>query len=192
MRHEMEGRQRGAVLVVSLLILLVMTVLGVSSMSSTTLQERMANNDRQRQVAFQAAEAALRAAEAYLVANVRSVADLVTTFDAASPVTGMFASRSPLVGVQPNPLPAGFDPFDDASWLAANGAVEVAGVSGVTRRPRYIIEYLGRVGPPLNNYSGKKQDAREYAFRITAVGWGEGNAPTARYLLQSSFRMSLI
>jgi len=184
--------QRGAVLVVSLLILLVMTVIGVSSMGSTTLQERMANNNNQRQIAFQAAEAALRSGEAYLVANVTGVSDLVTTFSAATPVTGMFAARAPAVGVEKNAIPASFNRFDDASWLAANNAVEVSSVTGVTRRPRFIVEYLGRVGPPLNNYSGKKQDAREYAFRITAIGWGEGASPTARYLLQSNFQMSLI
>ncbi len=184
--------QRGAVLVISLLILLVMTMLGVSSMSSTTLQERMANNNNQRQIAFQAAEAALRAGEAYLVANVTGVAELVTNFNATTPVAGMYSERAPAIGVKAYKRPDAFDFFDDSSWLASGSAVEVTSLTGLSQRPRFIIEYLGRAGPPLTNYSGKKQDARQYAFRITAVGWGEGNAPTARYLLQSSFRMPLI
>jgi len=184
--------QRGAVLVISLLILLVMTILGVSSMSSTTLQERMANNNNQRQIAFQAAEAALRAGEAYLVANVTGVAELATTFNATTPVVGMYSERAPMVGMAPNKRPGSFDFFDDTSWLASGSAVEVTSLTGLAQPPRFIIEYMGRVGPAPTNYSGKKQDARQYAFRITAVGWGEGNAPTARYLLQSSFRMPLI
>ena len=79
--NPMAVRQTGAVLVVSLLILLVMTVLGVAAMGTTTLQERMANNNRQQQVAFQAAEAALRAAETYLGNTITSVTALNTNFN---------------------------------------------------------------------------------------------------------------
>lgn len=55
--------QRGAILIVSLLLLLVMTIIGVFAMRGTTLEERMAGNLRDRDLAFQAAEAALREAE---------------------------------------------------------------------------------------------------------------------------------
>ena len=58
--------QHGAALMVSLIMLLVMTVLAVTATRTTTLQERMAGNMRDREVAFQAAERALRAGEAYL------------------------------------------------------------------------------------------------------------------------------
>lgn len=57
------ARQRGAVLVVSLLLLLVMTLLGLGASQSTRLQERMAGNQRDQEIALQTAEASLRAAE---------------------------------------------------------------------------------------------------------------------------------
>lgn len=57
-------RQKGAVLVVGLIILVVLTLLGVQAMRSNVSQERMASNMRERNVAFQAAEAALRVGEA--------------------------------------------------------------------------------------------------------------------------------
>jgi len=60
--------QRGAIMVVSLLLLLVMTVLALTASQSTTLQERMAGNARDTDLAFQAAEAGLRDAEATLAA----------------------------------------------------------------------------------------------------------------------------
>jgi len=184
-------RQRGAVLVVSLLILLVMTVLGVAAMGSTTLQERMANNNRQQQVAFQAAEAALRAAETFLGNTISDATALRTNFNSVVPVAGLYAERAPMTGVATYPLPAGFDIYDDNDWLAAGSAVEVISLTSVTQRPRYIIEYVGRVGAPPNDYSGKKPDTRQFGFRITAIGWGEGAAPNARYLLQSSYRIRL-
>ena len=59
-------RERGAVLVISLLLLLVMTLLGLGASQSTRLQERMAGNQRDQEVALQGAEASLRAAEALL------------------------------------------------------------------------------------------------------------------------------
>jgi len=60
--------QRGVVLVISLLLLLVLTLIGVAATRSTTLEERMTANQRDREVAFQAAEAALRDGESALQA----------------------------------------------------------------------------------------------------------------------------
>ena len=59
-------RQQGAALLVSLVILLVLTVLALSSMQGTTLQERMVSSQRDAQIALEGAEFALQAAEAEL------------------------------------------------------------------------------------------------------------------------------
>lgn len=56
-------RQSGAVLVIGLIILVVLTLLGVQGMRTNVAQERMAANMRERNVAFQAAESALRVGE---------------------------------------------------------------------------------------------------------------------------------
>ncbi len=56
-------RERGAILVSALLMLLVLTVIGVSVMQITRMQERMAGNTRDLNLAFQGAEAGLRDAE---------------------------------------------------------------------------------------------------------------------------------
>ena len=58
--HRAPRRQQGAILFVSLIILLLLTILGVTSMSSVTMEERMAGNMRDGDLAVQAAEAALR------------------------------------------------------------------------------------------------------------------------------------
>lgn len=67
MKHRHINHQSGAVLILSLIMLLVMTVLGVTAMQSTVLEEKMAGNFRDRNIAFQAAEAALRNGEAWLL-----------------------------------------------------------------------------------------------------------------------------
>jgi len=51
-------KQAGAVLVVSLVVLLVLTLLGVAGMNSAMMQERMAANAQNSNKAFQAAESA--------------------------------------------------------------------------------------------------------------------------------------
>jgi type IV pilus assembly protein PilX len=56
-------QQRGAVLIVSMLLLLVVTVLALGAGQATRLQERMAGSQRNYDLAFQSAEAGLRAGE---------------------------------------------------------------------------------------------------------------------------------
>ena len=54
------GRQRGVVLIIALIMLMVVTMLSVSTLSVTAQQERMSGNVRDRNLAFQAAEAAVQ------------------------------------------------------------------------------------------------------------------------------------
>lgn len=61
------ARQRGAILIVTLIMLLLMTLIALGSMIGTTLQERMAGNFRDQSQAFQASEMAQRQAEAYVL-----------------------------------------------------------------------------------------------------------------------------
>lgn len=173
--------QQGAVLMISLMILLIMTVLGVAAMSTTTMEEKMAANNQQRQQAFQAAETALRDAEAWLAANVDDVADLAQ-FNGTS---GLFSLERTSVGAAL--APPTFNLYDNGAW-ASNGTPSLSLLSG--QQPRYIIEYLGKFGTggaPLdpNNATAPAR----YAFRITAAGWSTDN--TSRYLAWSHFARRL-
>lgn len=60
------SRQRGVVLVVSLLMLLVLTLIGLAATRSTTVEQRLTSNQRDTAVAVQGAEAALRDGESLL------------------------------------------------------------------------------------------------------------------------------
>ena len=53
-------RQRGAALVIGLILLLILTVLGVSGLGTASMEVRFADNAKQREYAFQGAESALR------------------------------------------------------------------------------------------------------------------------------------
>ncbi len=59
-------RQRGAVLIMALLLVMVLTILGVSAMQGGVMEERMAGNAHDHHMAFQSAESGLRDATAWI------------------------------------------------------------------------------------------------------------------------------
>ncbi|MGA8260303.1 MAG: PilX N-terminal domain-containing pilus assembly protein [Arenicellales bacterium] len=56
-RTRAPASQQGIVLVIGLVFLLVLTIIGITSLRTTTLEERMAGNLQQHTIAFQDAEA---------------------------------------------------------------------------------------------------------------------------------------
>lgn len=56
---KIKKRQEGAVLVISLVLLLVLTLMGVAGMNTSTMQERMAANAQNSNRAFQGAESSV-------------------------------------------------------------------------------------------------------------------------------------
>jgi type IV pilus assembly protein PilX len=80
------ARQRGVVLFVVLVLLLILSYLGLTAMQESTAEERMSGNLRDRNVALQAAELALRDAERDLGGL---LADGITVCPAGSTVSGV-------------------------------------------------------------------------------------------------------
>lgn len=64
--EQMNKKQQGSALIVGLILLLVITVLAVSGVRQSLLQERMSGNWHDRNLAFQASEGALREGERWL------------------------------------------------------------------------------------------------------------------------------
>ncbi len=119
-------RQRGATLVVVLILLLLMTLLGLASLRSTVLEERMTSNLLDRSLSFQVAEAGLREAEAALTP--------IPVFPAAGCVNGLCA----------RPLPATRERWAPDSGFNAWRTASVSDPN--TAAPRYIVEEMGE-GP---------------------------------------------
>lgn len=83
-------KETGSALIVSLLLLLVLTILGLTGMQSTTMQERMAGNMLDRGMAFQASEAMLREAENWVEGNTNTLENAQTlTFSEAESWNGV-------------------------------------------------------------------------------------------------------
>ncbi|WP_417660103.1 pilus assembly PilX family protein [Pseudidiomarina sp.] len=64
--------QNGAVLVIALIMLLLLTVIGLASMRGTSLQENMSGNMRDSSLALQASEASLRKGETEVISRFKA------------------------------------------------------------------------------------------------------------------------
>ncbi len=118
-------RQQGVVLVLSLVLLLLTTIIGVSAMQGTSMQERMAGNRWDRNLAFQAAEAGLRTGEHWLDAPGQAANIGVSRRAAAENYTAL---SNPTSWRGANPSPATSDAeteYATLSQLAQN--VNLAG-----------------------------------------------------------------
>jgi len=62
----LNAKQAGIALTVALILLVLVTLIGIAAVSGTTMQQRMTANFYDREIAFQAAEAALRTGAASL------------------------------------------------------------------------------------------------------------------------------
>ncbi|MGH8250596.1 MAG: pilus assembly PilX family protein [Steroidobacteraceae bacterium] len=170
----MPRAQQGAVLVISLILLLVMTVLGLAAMQITRMQERMAGNLRDSNVAFQGAEAGLRDAENRLRLMV------------ARPDTCAAAPCAIPSVYERNVLPPNLRNQTSVWW--ANNAQEY-GVDGVqeiqqaTEDPRVAIEDAGFI-PDSLTVGHAPPEGRNF-YRIT--GYSTGATGTAQAVLESTY-----
>jgi type IV pilus assembly protein PilX len=69
-------RQEGTVLVISLVILLAMTLIGITSLQTTVLEEKMTGNLKDQNAAFQSVEAGMREAMDWIESRLASVAGM--------------------------------------------------------------------------------------------------------------------
>lgn len=171
--------QRGVVLAVVLILLLVMALLGIASLSGTLLEERMSTAQYDRSLAFQAAEAALREAEE------------LARSKPAVPASGCAAG----ICARPDPTQAdqqqrwkNTDFWTDGSGNWAEAAVEVG---GLTSSPRYIIELMDDAVPDPSNCTTGGDVSLEAnctilssRYRITVRAQEEGRAAV---MLQSTY-----
>lgn len=167
--------QRGAVLIVSMLLLLVLTILAIGASQSTRLQERMAWNTRDVDLAFQASEAGLRAAEDFL----RNPTSSLTTCSApASPTCyvlqqGHFASTDLA--------------RQDDNWWRTNakpyGTASTQEVQGVVEEPRFVIEEFQTV--PFSLTVGHGAPPAKTFYKSTA--WAHGGTDTSQAVVESVF-----
>lgn len=169
------ARPRGIALVAVMLVALVVLGLGISLAVSAGLIGRVAASARDRQFAFEAAEAALRDAEAAIASGsaftpLRQSAftpDCRNALCASSPASPVWLT------------------LKDADWEGSRTSVYgaltgAASLPGLSQQPRVVIEFQGTLQPIL---AGQPCEA---LFLLTASA--RGATARARVVLQSTYR----
>ncbi|MEN8166315.1 MAG: PilX N-terminal domain-containing pilus assembly protein [Pseudomonadota bacterium] len=194
-------------LVTSLILLLVMTLLGLSAMQTSLMEETMAGNVRDHNLAFQAAEAALRDADAWLYSLPRPPETPVAPDpipcappNPPVPTENVYAAGTlcdidsvtynwPAAAIQ-------FDSLVDADLGTSRiGSCDPAAAppdypdddpreafEELSALPCLLIEEYDFIPDDLNPDTRAKQLGRHY-FRITALGLGGTN--TAQSIIQT-------
>lgn len=174
------AQQRGAALIISLILLLIMTIVGISASMNTTMQSKMAGSIADRNMALQAAEHAMRVAEGKLQGWINS-GNAILTYDAAK--AGQFISSGTdrvylfdaLAAAQPWDLNTA--KWDTTDSMDAGAITQDSLTLPVSKNPRYMIAvYPDNTNAQTKALEGVEQGAlpemvgRRYT--LSATGWG--------------------
>ena len=163
------ARQRGAALFVALILLVILTLIGVTAARMQTVEERMAQNDDNHQLAMQSAEAALRQAEQAVI----SAAPWATNF--AADAGGTYELQDEIAG-------AG-SIVDQPNWTANAIPYNGPALANVPTPPTpagVVIENLPPVSSAGNPMmSGMYGQSQTNLARVTANSEGGDATSTA-------------
>ncbi len=188
------SRQSGAALITGLIFLVVLTMIGVTAARMSTLEERMSGNMRDRSIAMQAAELALRDAERDIMGSglvthrrdpaISGISDFVADCDADNTngtdddglcYGGPLVWASAAVGwdwttnIASAPTSVAYGDF--------TGAPDIAGIPAA-QQPRYLIEGMKKT------VSG---GGEAFYYRITVRA--QGANPNTIVWLQEVFKL---
>lgn len=146
-------RQAGVALLTGLIFMVVLTLLALAAMRTTTLEERMAGNARDRDMAFQSAEAALRAGE-----QVVSGATL--------PAFALGTAYTPRIAA------GTLNTYWQNTHLWATQSVAAWQPAGTGAAPQYVIEFMSATAGGGGGGLGFSAVSDAGLYRVTARGVG--------------------
>lgn len=165
--------QSGVVLVVSLVMLLMLTLIGVTGTQVTSLEEKMAGNSRDKNLAFQSAEAALRGGEAQIETTVSLNA---------------FTGNNGLLGEDDS----SHDYSLSTTWSSNANSIQFdSGIDNVGTQPRFFIKLLttgdANTGASINIGGYGSASAGEAVSYFIVTTRGTGGQDSSQVYLQSHY-----
>lgn len=174
-------KQQGMVLVIGLIMLLLMTIVGLAAIRGTGLQESMAGNMRDRNMAFQAAEAGLRVGEEYLITNWLSL-------DFNGGTVGLYNDQNLQIAGNTS-----IEHWTSADWTSANARTSGLTLEGISTSdvPLFVVEKLEQMPPPgaeggAVDFSSQLQVEPRDFYRVTSRGLGGSGQSEA--IIQTTIR----
>ncbi|MEO8388358.1 PilX N-terminal domain-containing pilus assembly protein [Polaromonas sp.] len=178
--------QQGASLIMVMIILTIVSLVGVAGMQISTMSERGARNDRDQQIAWQSAEAALMDAEFDMfgpgASSRRSIFSPQTNVGAFIDGCGSSGASAGLCSLATTGKPAWLTvPFDVVGATAQTtefgsftGRAFAAGSIGIqpAKKPRYVIEAIPDQFGAGSGSRNLTSTETKYIYRVTAMGFG--------------------
>ncbi len=156
--------ERGVALIVGLVILAVVSLIGIAAFSITTQEERMAGNSRDRILALEAAEAALRACENFIANNGKAA---IFTGGGAFP-PGMYQ------GPTTSATPSVTEGKNEVWWRTPANVLQVNLLNGNNASPPSCVAEAITLYPNQGYTVGNPQNSANAVgiAHITAHGYG--------------------
>lgn len=171
-------KERGAVLIVGLIMVLLITIVGLAAVRGSGMQEIMAGNMRDMNLSFQGAEAGLRVGES----TINSVSK-----------TSAFNGDGLWTDLQlPTSTKAPIQDWDADDWVAEGSSIVAPEIEQVGT-PRYVIE---RIITPIGKIAGadssgigvgSMEDVPEPEF-FRVSSYSTGISSTAETVVQSTYK----
>ena len=177
-------KTQGSVLLVSLVLLLIMTIAGLTAIRMTSLEEKMSGNYLDQQMAFRAAEVALLEAENHIATTRFDLVDFNGSCN-----NGYCFGGSDAIDVST------CNSGDDTPWQTTTTwsdsnlhRVATVVIDGISAQAKYIIEFRCYIAKEDDGPIPDPTISGDWAlyFRITALA--SGGTEDARVMLQSSYK----
>lgn len=162
-------QQKGVVLIVSIVILLILTFIALSTLQTSPIEEKISSNYRQSNISLQAADTTEREAE--------TVVDNLVDISGFTNSNGLYTS-----GNAPDPLASG-------TWVGTASRSSTQTIPGAATT-RYFIELVGTfdsgtVSLNIYNYGQDPNTGPVTVFRIVARA--TDSSGTAETIVQSFY-----
>ena len=153
-------KQQGATLAIALLMLLILSIMGISAIQSTHLQEKMSSNLMNKSLSFAAAESALTAGEQWIL-TLSSEPSVSPTCGVSQCVRDVFSNI--LLNEQPE------------SFWNTQATPYTQTLVDISTPPRYVIEFIQFIPDDATIGSSTKKSSGVYFYQVTARGTGANN-----------------
>ena len=191
-------REQGIALITAVIMLLVITMLAIAGARAALDTKRSSRNQRDFEIAFQAAEAALRDAEKDIESGSRADSFIPTAPKGFMAGCGTGTSKAdPTLGLcDTTDTWTATNIWDQVDWTTKVGqrTVEYGTFTGLAfptgagltpaRKPRYLIEIFQDT--ELGEDATGTQSPPSFIYRVTAVGFGPND--TTRAVVQTYYR----
>jgi len=197
----MKTQERGNTLLVSLILLLIFSLIGLSSVNNVAFNQAMASKHKDTDLAFHVAEAVLSEGEAYVESLSPSLNG--DNFDGSCSGSNCFTStctngrcfngshsEGDWCDLDEPSLPLAYD--KDLWERAGSYRESEINFPGLTVKPRYIVEFLCYVqstnsGPTPPDDINYNPTDWAYLFRVTSYAVGKDTS--SKTILQSTYKV---